>query len=214
MAAVGLGVRGVVLRCGGARGLGGGRAYADTWTRGYRLCLGVGLESMVTAVAGHLLDLDTHRGRVWGWRHCWLPLVLLRPGRVGSPVSPGRGLWMVLGRGVSRFCRGSLRHEGYDAGVGDSGEAICLVLLLPGLWWQRLDILEEVRGGLDWRCQLGAGLGLGLGLGSALGAWCGGGFGWLCGAGFGVGWVRLRVWVLAALRVRALLGHAAAPLCQ
>ena len=50
----------VVLRLGDARGVGGARAYADTWTRRRRLCLGAWLGSRLAAVTGHLLDLGRH----------------------------------------------------------------------------------------------------------------------------------------------------------
>ena len=87
----------VVLRRGGARGVDGARAYADTWIRGHGLCLAVGLGSMGAAVTGHSLDVGRHRGLVGGWGRCWLPLALLRPGRGGWPVGPGCGFWVVLG---------------------------------------------------------------------------------------------------------------------
>ena len=51
------------------------------------------------------------------------------------------------------------------------------MLLLPGLGWQGLNVVEDVRGGLHLRCWCGAALGVGPGVGSELGPWCGGGFG-------------------------------------
>ena len=41
--------------------------------------------------------------------------------------------------------------------MGDGWEALCWTLLLPGPWWQRLEVAENVRGGLGLRCRLGAG---------------------------------------------------------
>ena len=87
----------VVLRPGCERGLGGARAYADTLTGGYRVCLGVGLRPMAAVVVGHLLDVGRHQGFVWGWGLHWLPLVLLRPGRGGRPVVPGCCFLVVWG---------------------------------------------------------------------------------------------------------------------
>ena len=57
----------LVLLCrGGARGVGGARAYADTLTRGYGLCFGVGWGSIRAVVTRHLLDVGTHWGVVGG----------------------------------------------------------------------------------------------------------------------------------------------------
>ena len=84
----------VVLRRGAVQEVGGARAYADTWTRGYGRCLGVGSGPMAAAVVGHLLDL---LGLVWGWGRHWLPLVLLRPRRGGWAVDLGSDFCMVPG---------------------------------------------------------------------------------------------------------------------
>ena len=92
---------------------------------------------------------------------------------------------MVLGVSASRFGHGAVRHEGGGGSVSDGGGASCRALLLPGICWQGLEVVKDVRGGLALRFRLCAGLGLGLGFGSPLGPWYGGGFGWLLGGGLG-----------------------------
>ena len=66
--------------------------------------------------------------------------------------------------------------------------------MLPGPWWQGLEVVEEVGGGLGLGCRLGAGLGLGLGLGGGLGLWRGGGIGLLLGSGLGW-WLGFGLWL-------------------
>ena len=84
----------VIVRCGGWRTVGGARVDADTWARGYGLCRGVGLGSLVAAVTRHLLDVGRHWGQVGGGGcHC-LSLMYLRPGGRG-----GGGLW-AFGAGL------------------------------------------------------------------------------------------------------------------
>ena len=111
-----------VLRRGGARGVGGARAYADTWIHGCGFCLGVGLGSMRAAVTGHSLDVGRHRVLVGGWGRCWLPLALLWPGQ-GWSVGLGCGFWVVVGLGCGAF-----RHEG--------GTGRCCCRALDGRGWR------------------------------------------------------------------------------
>ena len=92
---------------------------------------------------------------------------------------------MVVEGGVSRLCRGALRHEGGGAGVSDGEGAPCCALLPPGLGWQGLEIVEDIRGGLGLRCRRSARLGRGLGCGSGLEPRCGDGLGLLLGGGLG-----------------------------
>ena len=120
-------------------------------------------------------------------------------------MGPGWGFLVVLGCGASCFGRGVFRHESGGGRVGDCGQAPCWALLLPGLWRQGLEVVEDVRGRQRLRGWLGAWLGLrlefgsgmrrrcgggsGVLLGGVLGWWLGGelagpGFGWAVGAGF------------------------------
>ena len=85
----------VVLRRGGARGVGVGVSGRE-WIRGHRLCLRVALWSVRTGVAGHLLEWGRHRGLVLGWGRCLLALALLRSGR-GWSVGLVCGFWVPVG---------------------------------------------------------------------------------------------------------------------
>ena len=147
----------------------------------------------------------------------------IAPARSGGVACrPGVRPWVVLGCGASRSGRGAFRHEGGGGSVGDGGGAQCWALLLQGLWWQGLEVVEDIRGGLV--CAAGVALGLGLAAGLAAG-WdrgvaaglCGclamgygGGLAFGCGveAGPGSGWAAgasfAGVRCCAALRVRVV----------
>ena len=91
----------------------------------------------------------------------------------------------MAGRGASCFGRGALRYEGGGSGVGDGVGAPCWALLPPGLGRPGPNVIEDVLGGLGWRCRCGAGFGLGFGLGCGLRSWRADGFGWLFGGASG-----------------------------
>ena len=143
----------VLLRRGGARG-----ADVAWGPRGLRL--GVRAGPTAAAVVGHLLDGGGHWGLVWGWGHCWLPLVLSRLGWGWRLVGPGCGLWAVRGGGTPCLGRGTLRHEGGGGGVGEGGASHRALLPSgPLRRWQGLEVVEDLRGGLGPGLSLGAGLG-------------------------------------------------------
>ena len=96
----------------------------------------------------------------------------------------------MAGRGASCFGHGALCHEGDGGGVGDSGGALCWVLLPPGLGGLGPNVIEDVLGGSGLRCRRGAGLGLGFGLGCGLQSWRADGFGWLFGIVIGTNFLR------------------------
>ena len=174
----------IFLSRSGARGASGARTYMGTWIPGGTLPRGwVGAYgcggSAASAGPGETL------GAGMGVR---APLAALgvAPARVGGlACGSGVRVWVVWQRGASRLCRGAFRHGGGGGGVGDCGGAWCQALLLPGPWWQGLEVVDNVRGGLGLRCRLVAQLGLGLGFGGGPTAWCGGGLGLLLGGGLG-----------------------------
>ena len=93
---MGTGARGgpggvLIVLCRGRAWGAGARAYVDLWIRKHGLLFGVGLGSVVAAVAGHLLDVHRHRGLVGQRGRCWWAPALLSSGR-GWSVGLGCGL--------------------------------------------------------------------------------------------------------------------------
>ena len=186
----------VVLFRGGAWGVG---VHADVDPRvcAYGLRLGAGRGFAAAAVVGYALHVGCHRGPVGGLGRCWWTLALFWLGRERS-VGLGCGLWVVAGRGASRFGRGALRHEVGGGGVGDGGGAPRWALLPSGLGRLGPDVVEDILGGPGSRCRRGAELGLGLGLAAGCRLAAVLGFGWVAGVGF------VGAWALAAAGLLAV----------